>query len=250
MKKSIKDLAKRNQTIARLYSKWSLLRRFTPPIKDFVKIRKINLILTVCPYTQLPYIRLSKLYEIATYLERKQINGGFVECGVCNGGSAGVVAKVAERNKDRHIWLFDSWKGMPEPSTVDISYKGEPGAKGMSFGLEEKVRVLLFKKLKLHNKTIHIVKGSFNDTIPLYKRDSIKIALLHLDCDWYESVKLCLEQLYDNVTKGGFIVIDDYGYWKGCKKAVDEFIEERKLKINLIKIDHTGVYLQKNNNFK
>jgi len=215
------------------------------PIKDFVNIRKINLIRTVQPYTLISYPRLSKLYEKATYLERKKINGSFVEGGVFNGGSAGIITSIAKHNKNRHIWLFDSWEGLPEPSEEDISYIGTLGQKGMALGYEEKVKELLFKKLKLNNNKIHLVKGWFNDTIPPHKKDIGKIALLHLDCDWYESVKFCLEELYDNVVKYGFIFIDDYGHWEGCKRAVDEFIEERNLRIELIKIDYTGVYFQK-----
>jgi len=215
------------------------------PINDFVKIRKINLILTARSYTQLSYPRLSKLYEKASYLEREKINGSFVECGVWNGGSAGIIASVARYNKNRHIWLFDSWEGLPKPTEDDISYIGEPGQEGMSLGYEEKVKELLFKKLKLNSSKVYLVRGWFNNTIPSHKKDIGEIALLHLDCDWYESVKLCLEELYDNVINGGFIFIDDYGHWKGCRRAVDEFVEERNLRIELIKIDYTGAYFQK-----
>lgn len=77
----------------------------------------------------------------------------------------------------------------------------------MAIGLEEKVREILFEKLKLNDKSIRLVKGWFNDTIPVHKKDVGKIALLQLDCDWYESVRLCLDELYDNVIEEGFIVI-------------------------------------------
>ncbi|HEX9665140.1 MAG TPA: TylF/MycF/NovP-related O-methyltransferase [Thermodesulfobacteriota bacterium] len=217
----------------------------TIPIKDFVDLTKIKLILSVRPYTQITYPRLSKLYEKATWIERKEIDGSFVECGVCNGGSAGLIASVAKRNKNRHIWLFDSWEGLPAPSQKDVSYLGTKGQKGMALGYEDKVRQLLFNKLKLENKNIHLVKGWFNEAIPPRKTEIGGIALLHLDCDWYESVKFCLEELCDSVVNGGFIFIDDYGHWEGCRRAVDEFIEGRNLKIKLIKIDYTGVYFQK-----
>jgi len=115
----------------------------------------------------------------------------------------------------------------------------------MALGSEEKVRELLFQKLKLSQKTIHLVKGWFKDTLPIHKKHIGAIALLHLDCDWYESVKFCLDELYDSVTPGGLIFIDDYGHWIGCKKATDEFMKKRNLEIELIKIDYTGVYLQK-----
>lgn len=241
--RGIKKIAKRSQIIVKMYDKIQFLRSL--PKKDLFHIRKIKIIFAATPYTLLSYPRLSKLYETASRLEKGRINGSFVECGVRNGGSASIIAAVAKNNKSRHIWLFDSWEGLPEPSEYDISYKEERGEKGMGLGYEEKVRELLFKKLKLDNKVIHLVKGWFNDTLPIHKNDIGKIALLHLDCDWYESVKFCLEELYDSVIEGGFIFIDDYGHWGGCKKAVDEFIKERDLKIELVKIDYTGVYFQK-----
>ncbi|MFC1964479.1 TylF/MycF/NovP-related O-methyltransferase [Chloroflexota bacterium] len=123
------------------------------------------------------------------------------------------------------MWLFDSWEGLPEPNERDVSYNLEPGRKGMALGFEFRAREMIFEKLRLDSKRVHLVKGWFADTLPVYKKDLGTIALLHLDCDWYESVKLCLEQLYDSIVSGGFIVIDDYGYWGGCREAVHEFIE-------------------------
>ena len=197
---SIRNLAKRSQIIIKLYSWFRFF--ITIHIKDFLHIRKnmqkIKLIFVVKPYTMLSYPRLSMLYDLAFHLEERKINGSFVECGVWNGGSAGIVAAVAKHNKNRHVWLFDSWGGLPEPSERDISYNLESGRKGMALGFEERVIELIFKKLKLDSKRIHLVKGWFIDTLSIHKKDMGTIALLHLDCDWHESIKLCLEQLYDS----------------------------------------------------
>ena len=51
-----------------------------------------------------------------------------------------------------------------------------------------------------------------------------QIAFLRLDTDWYESTKVELERLYDRLAIGGVLVIDDYGRWRGSRKATDEFI--------------------------
>lgn len=214
------------------------------PMRDYWQINKLSLFLKVNEYTTLSYARLDKLYEIASALEKRKITGSFVECGVWNGGSAGVISSVSEKfNSRRPIWLFDSFQGLPRPTGYDVNQSGELGKKGMALGSVEKVNELLFKKLKLEKESIHIVEGWFEETIPKYKQDIGKIALLHLDCDWYKSVKFCLEQLYYSVLNGGFIIIDDYGYWKGCKKAVDEFFQQRNLNMsNIIKTDYTGVY--------
>jgi O-methyltransferase len=238
-----KNIAKRNQTIVRLYSKWCFLCAI--PAKDFMQPSKVKLAFAVKPYTMLSYPRLSKLYEVARRLHEEGINGSFVECGVWNGGSAGMVTAVAKNDKARHCWLFDSWEGLPEPSEYDISRSGEKGKRGMALGSEEKVREVLFQKLKLSQERSHLIKGWFRDTLPVYKKHIGSIALLHLDCDWYESVKFCLDELYDSVIQGGFIFIDDYGYWSGCKKATDQFITERNQKIDLIEIDCSGVYFEK-----
>jgi len=240
---NIKKLLKRSRIITNIWS-WFIFFRDIPS-REFLKTKKIKLIFIVKPYTMLSYSRLSKLYEIASCIEINKIKGNFVECGVWNGGSAGIIATIAKNNKSRHVWLFDSYEGQPVPSEYDISYSGSPAWKGMDLGYKEKVEELFFQKLKLDNTKIHLIKGWFTKSVPLYRKEVGRIALLHLDCDLYESVRLCLEELYDNVVRGGFIVIDDYGYWKGCKKAVDEFIQRRKLNAKLIKIDFTGVYFQK-----
>lgn len=124
---------------------------------------------------------------------------------------------------------------MPEPNKWDLDYKERIGKRGWALGSEEKVKELFFEKLKLNNKVNHLVKGWFSDTLPIYKDDIGRIALLHLDCDWYESVKCCLKELWDSLVDKGAIVIDDYGHWKGCRKAVDEFIEEENLKVESAK---------------
>lgn len=146
-----------------------------------------------------------------------------------NGGSAGLIASIG---RDRQIWLFDSWEGLPEPTKYDVKLSGLKGKKGRDRGSEEKVRELLFDKMGLEKDRVHLIKGWFKDTIPC--QDIGEIALLHLDCDYYESVKLCLESLYKNVVTNGIIVVDDYVDWKGCKKAVDEFIAELDVRLQRV----------------
>ncbi len=125
----IKKLLKSNALTQWLYLKIKATRKFFAGIKpsDLFQLKKIILILKVKPYTLLSYRRLSNLYEQALNLEKNGIEGSFVECGVWNGGSAGIIARVA-RNRD--IWLFDSWEGMPEPKDVDVKFKGVKGKKG------------------------------------------------------------------------------------------------------------------------
>lgn len=229
----IKGLLKRSQLIVRLYI-W---------LKFGKSMKKAKLIQTVRPYALMDYSTLSALYDRACHLNKTETSGSFVECGVSNGGSAAIIAATAKKDISRHIWLFDSWEGFPETEEIDIGSDGKQAEKGAALGSEETVRELLFNKLKLDSDRVHLVKGWFADT--LSQTDIGPITLLHLDCDLYKSVKLCLEQLYDNIITGGYIYVDDYRYYQGCKKAVDDFINHRNLKIKLIEFGEYGKYFRK-----
>jgi len=60
-----------------------------------------------------------------------------------------------------------------------------------------------------------------------------------LDTDWYASTKMELEVLWPKLVPGGVLIIDDYGHWSGCRKAVDEFFKDRMPKFE--KIDYTCI---------
>jgi hypothetical protein len=89
------------------------------------------------------------------------------------------------------------------------------------------------------------VKGLFADTLPRMKRELGTLCLLHLDGDWYESTKDILVNLFDQVVAGGYLQIDDYGYWDGCRRAVHEFEAERGWQFSINEIDSTGVWFRK-----
>lgn len=208
------------------------------------------------PYTMVSYSRLLNVCELSKKVEKDKLDGCFVECGVWRGGCAAVMASIAHRARsNRRIWLFDSFEGLPEPSEKDGNL-AKAYADGKNFGRLRSigkavaslssVEELLFSKLGLSKENVSIVKGWFQETLPYYKEEIGPIAILRIDADWYESTKLCLEYLYDNVVRGGYVILDDYGCWEGCRRATDEFLEERNSRVELQKIDSTGYYFQKN----
>lgn len=85
---------------------------------------------------------------------------------------------------------------------------------------------------------IHFIKGKVEDTIP--ENMPKQIALLRLDTDWYESTKHELTHLFLLLQPNGVLIIDDYGHWKGARKAVDEYIPDKNIRILLNRIDYTG----------
>jgi hypothetical protein len=127
----------------------------------------------------------------------------------------------------RQKWYFDSYEGLPEP-TVDDYQNGKAGVfiqplpKGACLGTIEQVSDLLFAKLGLDRRDVHLVKGWFQDTVPATKGQIGRIAILRLDGDWYESTKIPLENFYEQVSVGGFVIIDDYATCFGSRKATDE----------------------------
>lgn len=253
MIKQLKNLIKENESLFRLYKKLRFMKDI--PLKDFFNFEKIALFKKVCPYTMLSYQRLSNAYELAKLVEKNNINGVFVECGVWKGGCAAIMGFVADRAKsNRKIWLFDSFEGLPEPTEKDGQKAREYALNRASgklltinkcVGPLEDVKKIFFEILKINPENVKISKGWFQDTLPKMKEKIGSIAILRLDGDWYESTKCCLDNLYDCVIKNGYIIIDDYGHWEGARRALDEFFITKKIKPSLIKVDYTGIYFQK-----
>jgi len=172
---------------------------------------------------------LKGLYRLAREVERKGIVGDFVECGVYRGGSAAILGHALKRSTmARQLWLFDSFQGMPRPTEADGP--SAPALEGDFVGDEENARRLL-RKVGAPLDRVKVVAGWFHETFPSVAIP--RVALLHIDADWYESVRLCLERFYDAVEPGGMVVLDDYFDWPGCKAALDDFGRARGLHIEV-----------------
>ncbi|MBF0540354.1 MAG: class I SAM-dependent methyltransferase [Nitrospirae bacterium] len=200
-------------------------------------------------YTMLSAPRLITLYQQVRYLELNNIEGDLVECGVWRGGAAGMMSQAQLKfgEKRRQIHLFDSFEGLPKATIDDNVY--EQRSLGVRDGeLMEStgrmkadisyVKRLLFEIIKYPKDYVTFHIGWFQDTVN--KAQNEKIALLRLDGDLYESTKICLEGFWDKVVSKGIIIIDDYGSFEGCKKAVDEFIHKLDYKPLLNHIEGDG----------
>lgn len=213
---------------------------------------KTSLTFKLLPYTMGGWKALENAFEITSLIEEKKIEGALVECGVAKGGTAAMMALTNKKLGTfiRTKWFFDSYEGLPEPTEDD--YKNgkagkfiQPLEKGSCLGTIEQVSDLMFKKLRLPENEIHLVKGWFQDTVPSYREKIGKIAILRLDGDWYESTKIPLENFYDQVIPGGYIIIDDYATCFGSRKATDEFRAARNIKTPLIPDGRGGAWFEK-----
>jgi hypothetical protein len=204
---------------------------------------------TLSPYTMLSPERLEALLEGAKRVCHDDIPGSFVECGVAGGGSSALLAWAIKKysKRSRTLFSFDTFQGMPEPGKRD-THQGLPARK-TAWGqgtCAAPVGSLLevLEKLGVKN-LVKPVPGLFQKTLPLCKKEVGEIGLLHLDGDWYDSTKAILENLYEMVSLGAYLQVDDYGHWDGCKKAVDEYFSIRIKKIEMHPIDTTGVWFKK-----
>jgi O-methyltransferase len=207
-----------------------------------------RLVLKVKPkYTMVKNRNLRTLYDLVDQANRSQIPGDIVECGVWNGGSAAIMGAATMdepfQKELRTIWLFDSFEGLPPPGEKDGDLERKNYFPGWNTGNVRLVREV-FEKIGYPSEKLKIVPGWFAETLI---REPIKdIVILHVDADWYESVKTVLEILYNRVVPGGFVVLDDYGLWPGCRRAVSDYFSENHIsEINLHEIGGQGAYFQK-----
>lgn len=190
----------------------------------------------VRPFTMISAESLLDLAHQVHAVLAYDIPGDFVECGVWRGGASFLMADLLRQAgvRDRKVWLFDSFEGLPAPEEIDgpaaMAYaKNADGPQyfdNCRVSLEEVQRSATELGLAPYTE---FVKGWFDQTLPA-NRDRIgPIAILRIDADWYSSVQCCLENLYDKVVDGGFVILDDYYDFDGCAVAVHQFLGERGL---------------------
>ena len=215
-----------------LVETWDLIS----PLEFSVLYRKVR------SHTMCSNARLRSLYRGIRHVLQNDIQGDVVECGCARGGSAALMALIMRQlGARRALWLFDTFQGLPAPTCNDPDYEIANLFTGDCYGSMESVTAL-FENLGVASD-VHFIKGLFQETLP--RTPVSQIALLHIDGDWYDSVKSCLDNLYDRVMPGGIIQFDDYGYWRGARKAVDEFLEQRGISGCLKRLDYSGRYLLK-----
>lgn len=163
------------------------------------------------------------------------------------GGSIAATAKTLLQVQDleRDLYLFDTFEGMSEPTSKDVDYSGkkasellleDPGFRCADAPLEGVKRVVY--ETDYPKERIHFIQGKVEETIPTAAPDSI--SLLRLDTDWYESTKHELVHLFPRLSRGGVIIIDDYGHWRRSRLACDEYFAQNHIHILLNRIDNTG----------
>jgi O-methyltransferase len=204
----------------------------------------------VKPWTMTSPEKLYALILATRYVHEHGIPGDVVECGVWRGGSMQAVAKtlLSLGDTSRSLHLFDTYEGMPPPTEEDRRQDGKSAAELLAANDKDKgiwaVATLDdvqagMAQVPYPADQVHFVKGMVEETIPAQAPE--QIAILRLDTDWYASTKHELDALYPRLSPGGVLLIDDYGWWQGSRRAVDEFLAETKARLLLLRMDEGRV---------
>jgi O-methyltransferase len=197
--------------------------------------------------TSLP--RIDALRMAVEYIEGNSIPGDVVECGVWRGGSMMAACLTLRRLRaERQLWLYDTFAGMPPPGSDDKDFNGRAAADLMAEQSPDTSHIWARSTLddvkigmgetRYPTELVKYIVGPVESTIPDQAPE--RIALLRLDTDWYSSTYHELVHLWPRISPNGVLIIDDYGYWAGAKRAVDQYFHEIRVHPFLHRIDDTG----------
>src|SRR3990167_2231357 len=187
--------------------------------------------------TLIPLIGLENIEFVLRDVKENGIKGDFVETGVWQGGACIYARAVMNELKlEGNVYVCDSFEGLPKPDTKNFPQDDGDG--------HYQIDVLRVSQETVTNNFLRydllggvkFVKGWFKDTMPVLKNELKSVAVLRLDGDMYESTVEVLNNLYDLVPIGGYIIIDDYCLSR-CKIAVDEFLKKKQIDSPFISID-------------
>ncbi|MGI8433249.1 MAG: TylF/MycF/NovP-related O-methyltransferase [Nocardioidaceae bacterium] len=190
--------------------------------------------------------KLFGLILATRYIVDHDIPGDIVECGVWRGGSmqAAALTLLGAEDTGRHLHLFDTFDGMPTPTAKDRRIDGRLAADLMATR-DRDARIWAvatlddvkagMAEIAYPQDQIHYHQGRVEVTIPVEAPETI--AILRLDTDWYESTRHELEHLYERLSPGGVLIIDDYGYFEGSRLATDEFLKKTGARLLLLPIN-------------
>jgi O-methyltransferase len=198
----------------------------------------------VWDYTILDSAALYNLYSSIGYVVAAGILGDFVECGVFMGGSIMFTTELCKRRNltDRAIYALDTFRGFVRRSDLDVDFHGAefgfpvPNAPSIRPMAEANIR-----SVEWHPDLVRIVEGDVLDTC--HDLPTRQIAILRLDTDTYDTTKVELETLYPRVSPRGVVIVDDYGWGRGQRSAVDEYFADQP--VCIMRIDrYTSAFVK------
>jgi O-methyltransferase len=196
--------------------------------------------------TMVGLLRLDNIQNLIENVIQSKIPGDLIETGVWRGGSTILMRAVLKIYGDttRNVWVADSFEGLPKPNAQMYAADAEDKLWRESF-LAVPLETVKnnFRKYNLLDNQVKFIKGFFSATLPNAPIE--KLSLLRLDGDMYESTIVALESLYPKLSVGGYVIVDDYNAVPGCKSATEDYRAAHSIRSEMVKIDWTGMYWQK-----
>jgi hypothetical protein len=199
------------------------------------------------PHSMIGLFRLGNIEHCAETVFAENIEGDFLEAGVCRGGATIFMRalQVAHGETDRRTWVVDSFQGVPpSDKAVDRRYDvhlDESVSPWLACS-ERRVRDL-FVRYDMLDSNVEFVAGWLAESLPAAPIGPL--AILRLDVDLYSSTYEGLDLLYDKVSPGGFVIVDDYASFDCCRDAVDDFRDRHGIVEPIRWIDRRSVYWRK-----
>lgn len=179
------------------------------------------------PYTMLTIEALYDLYQAVRYVAANNVEGDLVECGAFMGGSVFAAAEWAQRFgiPERRFFLYDTFCGFPEGTDPETDVCGEVVKMYPHPDFLPVARDVVARS-SWPREAFVFVQGDVSRTLKETRPE--RIGLLRLDTDAYASTRVELEALYPLLSPGGVLIIDDYGQFRGARRATDEFLEQSR----------------------
>lgn len=195
--------------------------------------------------TMIGTARLENVRRCCIDALQRGVPGDFMETGVWRGGATILMKGVLEAfgDRTRSVWVADSFEGLPVP---DERYPADEGLDWSGVGVLKVDAAAVranFSRYDLLDDRVRLLEGWFEDTLPTAPVE--ELAVLRLDGDLYQSTMDALVHMEPRVTKGGFVIVDDYGGWVPCRQAVDDYRAAQGITAPIHEVDWTGVWWQK-----
>ena len=193
-------------------------------------------------HTMIGLYRLRNLRSAVETVIAEDVPGDLIEAGAWRGGASimmrGVLA--AYEDPERRVFVADSFEGLPEPDAerypldaADLNYAEE----ALAVSVDE-VRAN-FERYGLLDERVRFVEGWFRDSLPALSGETWSV--VRLDGDLYESTMDGLLHLYPQLSVGGYLIIDDYGF-DNCRTAVEDYRREHGIDDPIERVDWVGAY--------
>jgi hypothetical protein len=190
--------------------------------------------------------RLANVESCVRDVLESGVQGDLIETGVWKGGTTIFMRGLlrAYGVTDRKVYVADSFQGLPPPD-AEAYPADEPSTlhlwQSLAVGLDD-VRAN-FERFDLLDDQVEFVKGWFRDTLPALRGHVWSV--IRLDGDLYESTRDALNNLYDGLAVGGWVIIDDYSDIAACRQAVADFRAKNDITEPITEVDWTAVCWQK-----